>query len=341
MPLPLILGIVAGVAGVTGVGSGIHGGIKMKEANDTMKWAQSIQNTALAKLETKNASTTKMMDAIGTQELNILSNFETFADLIEKIQNRPEFKAFQKDGIKLPQYDAKTIKEVSIGAGLLAGGIGGAAAGTAGGFAAAGATTSAVMAFGTASTGTAISSLSGAAATKATLAALGGGALKVGGGGVALGTTVLGTTTLGIGLLVGGVIFSITGKKLSDKADDAYRQARKTEEEVDKICAYLSKLETAARGFKKTLTSVEVAYIERMRILDKVVNSEGKTDWKKFSAEEKLITENLVLLVGMLYKMCQVKLVKQSEDSTNQNVVNIKEIKDVQMEADMLMDEIA
>ena len=78
-----------------------------------------------------------------------------------------------------------------------------------------------------------------------------------------------------------------------------------------------------------------------MRILDKVVNSEGKTDWKKFSAEEKLITENLVLLVGMLYKMCQVKLVKQSEDSTNQNVVNIKEIKDVQMEADMLMDEIA
>ena len=75
-----------------------------------------------------------------------------------------------------------TLKKVSIGAGVLLGGLGGAAVGTAGGFAAAGATTSAVMALGTASTGTAIASLSGAAATNATLAALGGGAIAAGAG---------------------------------------------------------------------------------------------------------------------------------------------------------------
>ena len=34
MPLPLILGIAAAVAGITGVGLGIHGGVKMKQAND-------------------------------------------------------------------------------------------------------------------------------------------------------------------------------------------------------------------------------------------------------------------------------------------------------------------
>jgi hypothetical protein len=45
--------------------------------------------------------------------------------------------------------------------------------------------------FGTASTGTAISTLSGAAATKASLALLGGGSLATGGGGVAAGTLVL------------------------------------------------------------------------------------------------------------------------------------------------------
>lgn len=56
-------------------------------------------------------------------------------------------------------------------------------------------TTSAVMAFGAASTGTAISSLSGAAATNATLAWLGGGSLAAGGGGMAAGTAVLGTIT--------------------------------------------------------------------------------------------------------------------------------------------------
>ena len=37
MPLPLILGIGAAVLGVTGIGSSVHGGAKMKEANDTMK----------------------------------------------------------------------------------------------------------------------------------------------------------------------------------------------------------------------------------------------------------------------------------------------------------------
>ena len=65
-------------------------------------------------------------------------------------------------------------------------------AGIAGGALAGTATTSLVAAFGTCSTGTAISSLSGAAATNATLAWLGGGAASAGGGGVAAGTVVLG-----------------------------------------------------------------------------------------------------------------------------------------------------
>ena len=62
----------------------------------------------------------------------------------------------------------------------------------AGGVAAVGVTKILVASIGTASTGTAISTLSGAAATKATLAWLGGGALAAGGLGVAGGTVVLG-----------------------------------------------------------------------------------------------------------------------------------------------------
>lgn len=56
----------------------------------------------------------------------------------------------------------------------------------------------AVSTFGVASTGTAISTLSGAAATNATLAAIGGGSIAAGGGGVAVGTAILsgGTTVL-------------------------------------------------------------------------------------------------------------------------------------------------
>lgn len=65
-------------------------------------------------------------------------------------------------------------------------------AGIAGGAIAGTTTISLVAAFGTCSTGTAISSLSGAAATNATLAWLGGGATSAGGGGVAAGSIVLG-----------------------------------------------------------------------------------------------------------------------------------------------------
>jgi predicted alpha/beta-hydrolase family hydrolase len=48
--------------------------------------------------------------------------------------------------------------------------------------------------YGTASTGTAVSTLSGAAATNAALAWWGGGSLAVGGGGIGGGTAVIATT---------------------------------------------------------------------------------------------------------------------------------------------------
>ncbi|OFM34489.1 hypothetical protein [Neisseria sp. HMSC068C04] len=58
----------------------------------------------------------------------------------------------------------------------------------------------------TATTGVAISSLSGAAATNASLAALGGGALSVGGGGMALGTALVAGTGAAVGSAAGGII---------------------------------------------------------------------------------------------------------------------------------------
>ena len=138
---------------------------------------------------------------------------------IRSIRILKSFKTFSDSQFELPQYNREELEQISIGAGVLLGGLGGAALGTAGGFAAAGATTAAVMALGTASTGTATASLSGIAATNATLAALGGDAIAAGGGGIALGTTVLGAATLGVGLLVGGIICNLTGRSMTDKAN--------------------------------------------------------------------------------------------------------------------------
>lgn len=326
MPLPLIIGGLAAVAGTVGVGSGIHGGIKMKDANDTMKSAREMIDTAKKKFERGQKKTTELMDAIGKQELEILSSFENFSNLIGKIQGRPDFAKYSKDGVSLPEYNAEELKEISVGAGVLLGGIGGAAAGVAGGFAASGATTAAVMAVGVASTGTEIATLSGVAATNATLAALGGGSLAAGGGGMALGSMVLGGATLGVSLLVGGVIFNVTGNKLSEKADKAYEQATETKNTVNEIVTYFDTLSNAASGFKNMLTKVEGEYRKRIDTLDYIINFSEKEQWSKFTDKEKQMTENLVLLVGMLYQMCKVSLVLKNEEENSLNTVNHSEI---------------
>lgn len=341
MPLPFILGVGAAVAGVTGVGSGIRGAVKMKDANDTMKMVEKQHNRNTTRFEENSKITNKKMDELGTFELNILKSFDTFSDIIEKIQNRPEFKEYKMEGVQLPKYDAETIKEVSVGAGVLLGGLGGAAVGTAGGFAAAGATTSAVMALGTVSTGTAIASLSGAAATNATLAALGGGALSAGGGGIALGTSILGAATLGVGLLVGGAIFNVTGGKLSDKAEEARKQVEKEEKTINKICLYLAQLNVAANRFYETLRCVKQMYDETIAKMKYIVYDLEKTDWNMFDEREKMQVQNAVLLVQLLYKMCQVSLVNKAENEDGMNSVNQKEINNTIDSAEEVMRKVA
>ncbi len=326
MPLPLILGGAAAIAGAVGLGSAVHGGAKMKEANDTMKLAYKRHKENIAKFEKQNQETTEAMDRLGEMELVILDSFKKFSDIFERIQNRPEFKGYNKENVDIPAYNGEELKKVSVGAGVLLGGLGGAAVGTAGGFAAAGATTAAVMALGTASTGTAIASLSGVAATNATLAALGGGAIAAGGGGMALGTTILGATTLGVGLLVGGIIFNVTGSKLSDKADEAYKQMKKAEGEINKICLYLKKLYDTEATFEKALKTVDRIYLRHLSKLGDLVVVGGKTDWNEFTNAEKKMTENTVMLVGLLYSMCKVQLVRQTGSTAETNVVNEQEV---------------
>ena len=304
-----------------------------------MKLADKQHKENIARFEKKNEETTIAMDRLGKMELEVLDSFKKFSDIFERIQNRPEFKAYHKENVNIPAYNGEELKQVSVGAGVLLGGLGGAAVGTAGGFAAAGATTAAVMALGTASTGTAIASLSGVAATNATLAALGGGALAAGGGGMALGTTILGATTLGVGILVGGIIFNVTGSKLSDKADEAFAQMKKAEREINKICTYLTKLYAAEMNFEKTLKTLNVLYQRHLVQLGDLVVINGKTDWMTFTDSEKKMTENTVLLVSLLYNMCKVKLVRQENSSTETNVVNEQEIKKAIDNADTFLKE--
>lgn len=326
MPLPIILGAGAAIAGTIGVGTALHGASKMKDASDTIEAAENRHKSNTAKFEMISEMTSKKMDELGTLELTILKEFDMFSNTIEKIQNRPQFQKYQRTDITLPKYDKEELEKVSIGAGVILGALGGAALGTAGGFAAAGATTSAVTTFGTASTGTVISALKGEAAKKAVLAALGGGSIKAGGGGIALGTKILSTTSLGLGLMVGGILFSLKGESMSEKADATYEEMKKAEKTIETICTYLSELQDTAEEYIESLKQIKNLYYKWFAWLSFTVNQGNKTDWNLFTKEEKIATENTVLLVGLLYKMCQVNIVEKAKNENEMNTINKTEI---------------
>lgn len=95
--------------------------------------------------------------------------------------------------------------------------------------------------FGTASTGTAISALSGAAATSAQLAWLGGGALAAGGGGMAAGNAILafagpvGWSISGATLLASVVLFANKKMKLSKEKKEEIEAVLRNVESIKEI----------------------------------------------------------------------------------------------------------
>lgn len=309
MPLPVVLGVIAVVAGVAGIGAGIDGGIKVKTANDREAQAKELHENNLARFERAANDSDAATESLGRIELEALESFDRFSLLVSKIQNAPCFEAISIDGVELPSFNSDSLKKVSVSAKALLSGLTGAAAGTLSGVAASGATTAIVAAVGTASTGTAISTLSGAAAVNATLAALGGGSLAAGGGGMALGTVVLGGTAAGAGVFVAGIVVNIVGRKLSDDVDELCGQVEEERSNVDNACTLLNEIRVAADNYRNLILHVQGEYLGRVEHLERIIGDIPQFNWNDFSDKEKLLFENIVLLTGILYKMCQLNLI--------------------------------
>lgn len=155
--------------------------------------------------------------------------------LINSIANSPkEFQTkiaaiqAEREKFRATQAYANEALGAAVGSGF------GVAAGVAGGAAVASLAPSAAMwvatTFGTASTGTAISTLHGAIATKAALAWLGGGALSAGGAGVAGGQALLALAgPIGWGIAGGATAVSVLSLGFKNKkiADQAMAEAKK------------------------------------------------------------------------------------------------------------------
>ena len=146
---------------------------------------------------------------------------------------------------KVERFNAGMNSAISVGVGSIAGGT--MAVGV----------WSLVTLFGAASTGTAISGLSGAAATNASLAWFGGGALAAGGTGIAGGMTVLGG-------IVAVPLFYVAAKSSHKKAKEFEDAKAKVEEAIFDIRGQLETLPS-------TLELVEARRRETERLCSEVV----------------------------------------------------------------------
>jgi hypothetical protein len=208
LPLPLIpIAVTALSAGVAwwGARKGLKAQDEKESAEDALNGAIRRFNDCETRVDAARARTNQQLEALGTLRLN--KSVELIKPYVDAVQyvHRVEQKALP-DGevaVHTQSIPLETMRVMAYeAADLLKDGIVAVPTGVLAGLGAAGA----VSSMGAASAGTAIATLSGVAASNATLAWLGGGSLAAGGWGVAGGTAVLGGVVLGPVIAVTGFV---------------------------------------------------------------------------------------------------------------------------------------
>lgn len=240
----------------------------------------------------------KMIEKLGMANNNLCSTLDNLQEYFDRIRNIPsEQKQIVKNTKKLrlvwiqqvdrieKHYDAAVKKDAGSGAAGVGVGVAVAALGPS---AAMGIATT----FGVASTGTAISALSGAAATNAALAWLGGGALAAGGGGMAAGSAFL--------ALAGPIGWSIAGAAIlaSGIAVFVAQQDRKRLEDIYTMIAKRD-AKTYALACTEISERIEKIMDEDKMLSDALINLESfDLDYRRMDESQQYVLGTYVNLLS-------------------------------------------
>ncbi len=261
MPLPFILGGIALAAAGYGVKKGIDALDADCEADEFIKKAESLKEKASKKAESAESDCKRAFMRFGEKKLHVLSHtVSSFLDHFHRLnRSRIIIEGINMQDIEAQVSDARKItnqyREVdfldatgTLGASVLGGVL-----------AAYGAYAGVGMLASTAG-GVAIAELSGVAATNATLAWLGGGALSVGGFGMVGGMAVLGGLVAGPALAILG---AISASKMEKKLEDAKAYCSQVEAAVKKadvVIDDLRSVEKMAKLFTRQITKFDALF---------------------------------------------------------------------------------
>ncbi|SHE72661.1 MULTISPECIES: hypothetical protein [Caloramator] len=312
MPIPLLFIGIAAATAATGIGAGVSGANKIKEANEIVEDATYRYERAKEKMEEEQNNCTNKLEKLGKVKMDIWTkDLKRFIMLYEKIHNKPKFNGeLHNEFISLTPEELKEFKDINLGAiDILAGVTGSIGAGALAGIGAWGG----AMLLGTASTGTALSALSGAAATNATLAFFGGGSLAAGGLGIAGGTAVLGGLVAGPALAVGGLLLNSKGTQSLEKAYEVRREANKAIEKMETAENILRETAKTVQFFTIEIKKIRNIFLEDIEKLEIIVN-EKYCDYQLFDENERNILYRTILSIKTLKELTQIQILKQSKN---------------------------
>jgi len=258
MPLPLILGGIAAVAGVVGVAKGAKSVSNNNEAKELNERAQNLYENARSEMEEQREYTTEVLTELGELKLRVwdeqIGRFVTLVEKVKTVELQGAAAVDKNHHGSISNQELAQMKNISLQAGeVISNGVQSLGAGALAGVASYGG----AMMFASASTGTAISTLSGVAATNATLAWFGGGSLAAGGLGMAGGAAVLGGIVAGPAIALGGFLMEAKSKKNLAEAKSNISKARKAAEEFQTAASMLQAISQIADQFSEAIVEVE------------------------------------------------------------------------------------
>ncbi len=328
MPLPLLFIGIAAATGTVGVGKTIKAGIDSYSANSINKSANQIVEESTNYLNGQRAACGDSLKQLGAEKLFILNNNMTeFLDTFTQIKN-VDFKEseglLELSKMKIDERDFVELKQLcNFAVSLLGGGI----AGTAGGALAAFGAYGAAQALACASTGTAIASLSGAAATNATLAFFGGGSLAAGGLGMAGGTVVLGGLVAGPALLVMGFVAGAAAKKSLEQAKTNRLEAIQLAEQLDTASKQCEVIRRRTYMFHNLLARLDSYFLPFIYKMEDILKNEGD-DYSQYSVDSKKCIASCVSIAVSIKAVLDTQILTDDgllTDESHNTVVNTEE----------------
>lgn len=289
MPLPLLFIGVAAATGMFGIGNTVKAGVDAKNAKRINKSANELVQEATDYLNAQRHACGNSLTNLGSEKIAVLNGtISDFLDVFTQIKNVDFRESEGLDELQRLHIDEKEFVELRKMVNFAGNVAGGAVAGTAGGALVAFGAYGAAQALAFASTGTAISALSGAAATNATLAFFGGGSLAAGGLGMAGGTLVLGGLVAGPALLVMGLIAGKAAKKGLDQAYTNRAEAVQIAAQLNTASLQCETIRRRTYVFYNLLARLDTYFMPLIYKMSDIVKAEGD-DYSKYSADSKKV----------------------------------------------------